>query len=59
MSKYEKNMVSSGILTDFPNLEKDGTVNCYEYGDFQYFFVVKGYGEYQFKGKIRIKGKKR
>ena len=59
MTKYEKDIVSSGILTDFPNLKRDGLVRCYEYGDFQYYFIVKGYGNYQFKGKLSIKGKVR
>lgn len=56
MSKVEKRRVSSGILTDHPNYEKD-SAQTYEYGDYFYAFTVRGYGDYEFLAKLKISDK--
>jgi HK97 family phage portal protein len=56
MSDFEIKHVSSGILTDHPNLEPDGFRNYYEYGDHQYVFKVKAKGKYVFLEKRPVKG---
>ena len=55
MSKAEHRKVSSGILTDHPNL-KPGDISDYFYGDYFYRFSVMGPGEYKFSAKIPIVG---
>lgn len=55
MTKKEAARVSSGILTDHPNL-KPGTSNGYLHGKYFYKFTVKGPGEYHFTERIPIVG---
>lgn len=55
MSSTERKRVSSGIATDFPKLEADGTKRKYDYGNYSYDFYVRGFGSYQFVGKYKIK----
>ena len=55
MSNTERHRVSSGILTDHPNL-KPGDVKGYFYGQYYYRFSVDGPGEYNFHQRIRIEG---
>lgn len=55
MSKAEKNRVSSGILTDFPDLAADGKVYTYEYGSYEYKFSVVYPGKYNFYKKSEIR----
>lgn len=57
MSNTERHRVSSGILTDHPNL-KPGDVRGYFYGQYYYRFSVDGPGEYNFHQRIRIEGNK-
>lgn len=55
MSKTERRRVSSGILTDYPNL-KQGDKADYFFGNYYYRFTVKGPGDYNFTERIRIIG---
>lgn len=55
MSKAERRRVSSGILTDHPNL-KPGEESDYFHGDYFYHFSVKGPGSYHFTMRIPIVG---
>lgn len=53
MSRKEARRVSSGILTDHPNL-RPGDRRYYEYGNYRYFFQVNGPGDYLFLSKKRL-----
>lgn len=55
MSRAEKRRVSSGILTDHPNL-KPGEEADYFYGRYYYRFTVEGPGEYFFTFRMKIAG---
>lgn len=55
MSAFERKHVSSGIMTDHPNLRADGFRNYYEYGDYQYVFKVHSKGVYEFLEKRPVK----
>ena len=54
MSRREARIVSSGILTDHPNLKPSSKVHYYEYGDFFYGFTVNGPGGYNFHLKLDL-----
>ena len=55
MSKKEIARVSSGILTDHPQL-KPGDVSSYLHGKYFYKFTVKGPGDYRFTKRMPIVG---
>ena len=55
MSNTERHRVSSGILTDHPNL-RPGDRADYFFDKHYYQFTVKGPGDYQFTERIRIVG---
>ncbi|MBM6871220.1 hypothetical protein [Pseudoflavonifractor phocaeensis] len=55
MSKVERRRVSSGILTDHPNL-KAGDRSDYFFGSHYYQFSVNGPGSYRFTMRIPIAG---
>ena len=55
LAKKEHARVTSGILTDHPRLEADGTHRIYEYGNYQYEYSVNGPGEYIFYKRKKIK----
>ena len=55
MSKTELRRVSSGILTDHPDL-KAGEKSDYFFDSHYYEFIVKGPGDYHFTQRIRIVG---
>lgn len=59
ISGYEKEIVSSAIATSFPDLKADGMIRLFSYGDYSYAFKVKSTCVYEFKGKIKIKGRVR
>lgn len=54
MSAKERRIVSSAILTDFPNLTPDDGRKCYEYGDHVYVFETVEAGTYTFGIKRKI-----
>ncbi len=54
ITKSEINKVSSGILTDHPNLKADGTRYTYEYGNKFYIFSVRAPGSYNFHNSLTI-----
>lgn len=54
MGKIEVRRVSSGILTDHPQLQP-GEIRFYEYGTHRYQFEVQGPGEYIFLSRKRLK----
>ena len=54
MSKAEIKRVSSGILTDHPNLKNDGKSYDYFYGNSYYVFNVIEPGTYNFEHKLAI-----
>ena len=54
MSRKEARRVSSGILTDHPNL-RPGSSHTYQYGDYSYRFRVNGPGDYLFYSREKIK----
>ena len=53
MSKAESGRVSSGILTDYPNL-KPGDEADYFFGSYYYQFTVNEPGSYRFTARIPI-----
>ena len=55
MSKAESRRVSSGILTDYPNL-KPGDEADYFFGSYYYQFTVNEPGSYRFTARIPIVG---
>lgn len=55
MSKAERRRVSSGILTDHPDLNP-GEKSDYFFGSYYYQFTVKGPGDYYFTQRVRIVG---
>lgn len=55
ISKTEGKRVSSGILTDHPNL-KPGESSEYFFGNYYYRFVVNEPGSYRFTQRIQIAG---
>lgn len=55
ISRKEWNRVSSGILTDHPNLQPGSTRYFYQYGNYTYKFSVNGPGDYNFHGRKKIK----
>lgn len=55
MSKAERRHVSSGILTDHPDLNP-GEKSDYFFGSYYYQFTVKGPGDYYFTQRVRIVG---
>lgn len=59
LSAAEYYRVSSGILTDYPNLKNGNGPAQYEYGDYIYTFSVIEPGTYKFHRKTRIKGRGR
>lgn len=54
MSGFERNVVSSAIATDFPELKPDDGIKCYEYGDYVYAFATLGLKSYVFGIKRKI-----
>jgi len=59
ISNYEKEIVSSAIATNHPDLKADGTINIFHYGNYSYAFKVKSKCVYEFKGRVKIKGRVR
>ena len=55
MSKAERRRVSSGILTDYPNL-RPGDRADYFFDKHYYRFVVNGPGSYRFTMRVPIIG---
>ena len=55
MSKKEAARVSSGILTDHPDLKPGPESHTYFYGKYGYNFSVNGPGDYLFRGRFRLK----
>lgn len=55
MTKKEAARVSSGILTDHPNLKPGPESHTYFYGKYGYNFSVNGPGDYHFRGRFRLK----
>lgn len=55
MSSAERRRVSSGILTDHPNLQP-GEISDYFFDQHYYRFVVNGPGSYRFTMRIPIVG---
>ena len=55
MSKAERRRVSSGILTDHPNLQPGDRAD-YFFDKHYYQFTVKGPGDYYFTERIQIVG---
>lgn len=58
ISRAEYNRVSSGILTDHPDLQAGPDWYVYYYGKNKYRFSVNAPGEYNFHSKERIKSRK-
>lgn len=56
ISKNEKARLNHQILTDFPNLQADGTFHCYENRNHFYVFKVEDVGEYSFWVRMKIDG---
>ena len=54
MSKFERKVVSSAIITNFPELTPDDGRKCYEYGDYWYVFETVEAGTYIFGLKVKI-----
>ena len=54
MSGFERNVVSSAIATEFPELKPDEGIKCYEYGDYVYAFATLGLKSYVFGIKRKI-----
>lgn len=55
MSNTERLRVSSGILTDHPNLQP-GEISDYFFDRYYYQFAVRGPGSYHFTARIPIVG---
>lgn len=55
MSKAERRRVSSGILTDHPNLQS-GEKSDYFFGQYYYQFTVNSPGSYRFTARMPIVG---
>lgn len=55
IGRVERRRVSSGILTDHPDLSVGPELYSYHFGNYVYRFRVKGPGDYSFHGRKKIR----